>query len=264
MNNLFSLSGKTAWITGGGRGLGFAMACGLAEAGAEIFFNARSESSVQKGLEAFKKEGIKAEGFVCDVTDEKNIILAAKNISGKTGSIDILVNNAGIINRTPLTDMPLEEFQQVITSDLTAPFIVTKAVLPYMIEKRCGKIINVCGILSDVGRETAAAYASAKGGLKILTKTTASEYGKYNIQCNAIAPGYMATSLNENLRKENADGTKNAFDSFICTNTPSGRWGVPGDLKGPVVFLASSASDYVNGLMLYVDGGFLSYLGRPV
>lgn len=264
MNTLFSLNGKTAWVTGGGRGLGFAIACALAEAGAKLFFNARSEQSVQNGIQAFKAHGIEAEGFVCDVTNEQSITSAAKRIAEKTGSIDILVNNAGIINRTPLTEMPIEEFQSVIATDLTAPFIVTKAVIPYMIDKKSGKIINVCGILSEVGRETAAAYASAKGGLKILTKTIACEYGKYNIQCNALAPGYMATSLNEDLRKKSEDGSQNPFDAFICANTPSGRWGSPEDLKGPAVFLASAASDYVNGLMLFVDGGFLSYLGRPV
>lgn len=261
-NGLFSLQGKVALVTGGSRGLGFAMARGLANAGAAIAFNARTQESVNKGVAAYKEAGICAHGYICDVTNEseiKNIII---QIEKDIGAIDILVNNAGIINRIPMIEMQVEDFQHVIDVDLTAPFMVAKAVLPSMIKNGHGKIINVCGIMSEVARETAAAYASAKGGLKMLTKNIASEYGQYNIQCNGIGPGYMATSLNSQLRERQADGSRHPFDSFICKKTPAGRWGAPEDLEGPVVFLASEASNFINGHILYVDGGLLAYLGQ--
>lgn len=258
----FSLQGKVALITGGARGLGFAMGCGLARAGAQIVFNATQQASVEKGLAAYQAAGIHAAGHVCDVTDEAAVKKLVASIETDCGAIDILVNNAGIINRTPLVEMPTADFRRIVEVDLTAPFVVAKAVLPAMMKRRCGKIINVCGIMSEVTRETAAAYASAKGGLKLLTRTIAAEYGAYNIQCNGIGPGYMATMLNESLRAPQADGSPHPFDRFICAQTPAGRWGRPEDLAGPVVFLASAASDFVNGHILYVDGGFLAYLGR--
>lgn len=261
-NALFSLQGKTALITGASRGLGFAMACGLAKAGAIIAFNARSQDSVNKGLAAYKEAGVIAHGYVCDVTDEAAVHNTIVQIEKDISTIDILVNNAGIINRIPMVEMNAEDFRHVIDVDLTAPFIVAKAVIPSMIKNGHGKIINVCGIMSEVGRETAAAYASAKGGLKMLTKNIASEYGQYNIQCNGIGPGYMATSLNSQLREKQADGSRNPFDSFICAKTPAGRWGKPTDLEGPVIFLASEASNFINGHILYVDGGLLAYLGK--
>lgn len=261
-DELFCLKGKNALITGASRGLGFAMACGLAKTGANIAFNARSQDSVDKGLAAYKEANIIAHGYVCDVTDEANIHNTIARIEKEIGTIDILVNNAGIINRIPMTDMNVEDFRHVVDVDLIAPFMVAKAVLPSMIKNGHGKIINVCGIMSEVGRETAAAYASAKGGLKMLTKNIASEYGQYNIQCNAIGPGYMATSLNSQLREKQADGSPHPFDSFICAKTPAGRWGRPEDLEGPVIFLASEASNFINGHILYVDGGLLAYLGK--
>lgn len=263
INNLFSLDGKGAFVTGGSRGLGFAMACALAEAGAKIYFCARSEESVEKGLNAYKAKGIDAKGYVCDVTCAPAIWWLFSEIENNISSIDILLNNAGIINRVPMTDMEAMDFRRVVDTDLVGPFITAKTIIPYMVRRGGGKIINVCGIMSEVGRETAAAYASAKGGLKMLTKNIASEYGSRNIQCNAIAPGYMATDMNAAMRAKQPDGSPNPFDSFICAQTPAGRWGIPEkDLAGPVVFLASEASGFVNGQMLYVDGGFLSYLGR--
>ena len=260
-DDLFSLAGTRALVTGGARGLGFTMAMALANAGAELHFNVRSEESRQRGIQSFLYNGISAKGYVCDVTHENEVQKLVEKLE-QEGGIDILVNNAGIINRTALTNMSVDEFHSVIDTDLTGPFLMAKAVLPGMIKRGHGKIINVCGILSEVGRETAAAYASAKGGLKLLTKTIASEYGGYNIHCNGIGPGYIATSLNAALRTPEADGSQNPFDRFICAKTPAGRWGQPQDLAGPVVFLASKASNFVNGHILYVDGGFLSYLGR--
>lgn len=260
--NLFDLDGRVALVTGGARGLGFTMARGLAEAGAKLVFNARSPSSVEKASEEFKKIGVDAYGYVCDVTDECKVKEMLADIEKDQGTVDILVNNAGIINRNPMLEMELDDFRRVVEVDLIAPFVVAKAVLPSMVKKGRGKIINVCGIMSEVGRETASAYASAKGGLKMLTRNIASEYGEYNIQCNAIGPGYMATSLNAQLRAPQPDGSKHPFDRFISSQTPAGRWGSPDDLIGPVVFLASDASNFVNGHILYVDGGFLSYLGK--
>lgn len=259
---LFNLDGKIAFITGGARGLGFAMARGLAEAGAQIFFNARSQESVDNGIREFKKYSIEATGFVCDVADEPVVKERVSAIEDKYGAIDILVNNAGIINRVPMLEMQSDDFRHIIDIDLVAPFTVAKAVLPAMIKKGHGKIINTCGIMSEVGRETASAYASAKGGLKMLTRNIASEFGRFNIQCNGIGPGYMATSLNSQLRETQPDGSKHPFDNFIISRTPAGRWGNAEDLIGPVVFLASEASDFINGQILYIDGGFLAYLGK--
>lgn len=261
-DNPFSLKGKTALITGASRGLGFAMACGLATAGATIVFNASKKNSVEQGLAAYQTANITARGYVCDVTNETAVRDTITQIENEMGIIDILVNNAGIINRVPMVDMNTHDFRHIIDVDLTAPFIMSKAVLPAMLKKGHGKIINVCGIMSEVGRETAAAYAAAKGGLKMLTKNIASEYGPFNIQCNGIGPGYMATSLNAQLREKQADGSQNPFDRFICSQTPAGRWGKADDLIGPAVFLASDASNFINGHILYVDGGFLAYLGK--
>ena len=184
------------------------------------------------------------------------------DIEATLGTVDILVNNAGIIKRIPMEEMKVEEFAEVIDIDLIAPFIVTKAVIPGMIRQGHGKIINVCSMMSELGRETVSAYASAKGGLKMLTRNIASEYGKYNIQCNGIGPGYIATPQTAPLRECQPDGSRHPFDQFIISKTPAERWGTPADLEGPTVFLASEASDFVNGHVLYVDGGILAYIGR--
>ena len=258
----FRLDGKVALVTGASYGIGFAIAKALADAGAKIVFNDIKEEFVEKGLANYKEAGIDAKGYVCDVTDEDGVNAMVAKIAEEVGSVDILVNNAGIIKRIPMTEMSAAEFRQVIDVDLNAPFICAKAVLPAMIEKGHGKIINICSMMSELGRETVSAYASAKGGLKMLTKNIASEYGKYNIQCNGIGPGYIATPPTAPLREIQPDGERHPFDKFIIAKTPAERWGDPEDLAGPAVFLASEASDFVNGHILYVDGGILAYIGR--
>ena len=262
-NNSFSLEGKVALITGASYGIGFAIAKGLAAAGAKIVFNDLKQEFVDRGLASYKEAGIDAKGYVCDVTDEDAVNALVATIEREVGVIDILVNNAGIIKRIPMIEMKASEFRQVIDVDLNAPFIVSKAVIPSMIKKGAGKIINICSMMSEFGRETVSAYASAKGGLKMLTRNIASEYGQYNIQCNGIGPGYIATPQTAPLRERQADGSKHPFDSFITdSKTPAGRWGNPEDLEGPAVFLASEASDFVNGQILYVDGGIQAYFGK--
>lgn len=258
----FSLEGKVAWITGASYGIGMAIAKAYAAVGAKIVFNDLNQESVEKGLAAYKEAGIDAWGRVCDVTKEDQVNEMAEEILKKYGHIDILVNNAGIIKRIPMCEMKAEEFRQVIDVDLNAPFIVSKAVIPAMIKQGHGKIINICSMMSELGRETVSAYAAAKGGLKMLTRNICSEYGKYNIQCNGIGPGYIATPQTAPLREKQADGSRHPFDQFIVAKTPAERWGNPEDLQGPAVFLASDASNFVNGHILYVDGGILAYIGR--
>ena len=258
----FSLEGKVALVTGGSYGIGFAIACGLAGAGATIAFNDINEELVDKGINAYKEKGINPHGYVCDVTDETAVIELISKIEKDLGVVDILVNNAGIIIRIPMTEMEVSDFRKVIDVDLTAPFIMAKAVIPSMIKKGKGKIINICSMMSELGRETVSAYAAAKGGLKMLTRNIASEYGEYNIQCNGLGPGYIATPQTAPLREKQPDGSRHPFDKFIISKTPAARWGNPEDLIGPAVFLASSASDFVNGQILYVDGGILAYIGK--
>lgn len=260
--NKFSLEGKIALITGGAYGIGFAIAEAYAQAGAKIVFNCRSQSNLDKALADYAAKGIDAKGYICDVTDEEQVKAMVADIKREIGIIDILVNNAGIIKRIPMTEMSVEEFRQVIDIDLNGPFIVSKAVLPDMINKGHGKIINVCSMMSELGRETVSAYAAAKGGLKMLTRNICSEYGGYNIQCNGIGPGYIATPQTAPLREIQEDGSRHPFDQFIISKTPAARWGNPEDLMGPAVFLASDASDFVNGQILYVDGGILAYIGK--
>ena len=262
MNNMFSLEGKNALVTGGAYGIGFAIAEALAGAGARIAFNCRSQKNLDQALADYKAKGIDAHGYICDVTDEEAVKQLVEQIHQDLGQIDILVNNAGIIKRIPMHEMKREEFQQVIDIDLVGPFICAKAVIPEMMKRREGKIINICSMMSELGRETVSAYAAAKGGLKMLTRNICSEYGGYNIQCNAIGPGYIATPQTAPLRERQADGSRHPFDSFICAKTPAGRWLNPEELGGPAVFLASHASDAVNGHILYVDGGILAYIGK--
>ena len=261
-NNSFSLEGKVALITGASYGIGFAIAKGMAKAGAKIVFNDLKQEFVDKGLANYKEAGIDAKGYVCDVTDEDAVAELVAKIEKEVGNIDILVNNAGIIKRIPMIEMKASEFRQVIDVDLNAPFIVSKAVIPTMIKMGHGKIINICSMMSEFGRETVSAYASAKGGLKMLTKNIASEYGHLNIQCNGIGPGYIATPQTAPLREIQPDGERHPFDKFIIAKTPAERWGEPEDLAGPAVFLASDASNFVNGHILYVDGGILAYIGK--
>ena len=264
MTNIFSLEGKNAWITGAAYGIGFAIAKAFAEAGADhIIFNTSNEESMRKGLEAYRQAGIRnVHGYVCDVTDENAVRALVEKIHAEVGRIDILVNNAGIIKRSPMHEMSRAEFQRVIDVDLVGPYICSAAVVPEMMERREGKIINICSMMSELGRETVSAYAAAKGGLKMLTRNICSEYGEYNIQCNAIGPGYIATPQTAPLRETQPDGSRHPFDSFICAKTPAGRWLDPDELAGPAVFLASKASDAVNGHILYVDGGILAYIGK--
>ena len=258
----FSLEGKVALVTGASYGIGFALATAFAEAGAKIVFNDIKQELVDKGLAAYKEKGIEAYGYVCDVTNEEQVNAMVAQIEKEVGKINILVNNAGIIKRIPMHEMTAAEFRQVIDIDLNGPFICSKAVIPTMMKMGGGKIINICSMMSELGRETVSAYAAAKGGLKMLTRNIASEYGQYNIQCNGIGPGYIATPQTAPLRERQADGSRHPFDAFIVAKTPAERWGTPEDLMGPAVFLASEASDFVNGHVLYVDGGILAYIGK--
>ena len=258
----FRLDGKIALVTGASYGIGFAIASGFAKSGATIVFNDINQELVDKGLKAYEEAGIQAHGYVCDVTDENAVQGLVKKIEEEVGVIDILVNNAGIIKRIPMIEMSADDFRKVVDIDLNGPFIVSKAVIPSMIKKGHGKIINICSMMSELGRETVSAYAAAKGGLKMLTRNIASEYGEFNIQCNGIGPGYIATPQTAPLREIQPDGSRHPFDSFIIAKTPAARWGTPEDLAGPAVFLASDASDFVNGHVLYVDGGILAYIGK--
>ena len=257
MKNAFDLTGKVALVTGGTYGIGMARAKALGKAGATIIVNARRSEMVDEAVAEYKKEGLQAYGFTCDVTKEDQVQKMVAEVSKTVGDIDILVNNAGIIKRIPVLETSVEEFKEVIDIDLVGPFIVSKAVAPAMIKKGAGKIINICSMMSELGRETVSAYAAAKGGLKMLTKNLACEWAEHNIQVNGIGPGYIATPQTAPLR---TDG--HPFNDFIISKTPAARWGNPEDLEGPVVFLASKASDFVNGHILYVDGGILAYIGK--
>ncbi len=223
---------------------------------------AEAGKHMDKAMADYKAKGIDARGYICDVTDEAQVEKMVADIEKELGTVDILVNNAGIIKRIPMTEMKAEEFRQVIDIDLNAPFIVSKAVIPGMMEKGHGKIINICSMMSELGRETVSAYAAAKGGLKMLTKNIASEYGTYNIQCNGIGPGYIATPQTAPLREKQPDGSRHPFDQFILAKNTSGALGNPGGPDGTCHLLASDASDFVNGHILYVDGGILAYIGK--
>lgn len=254
---LFDLSGKIAMVTGGSYGIGYALASAFAQAGAKIVFNDINLEMVEKGLAAYKEDGIEAYGYVFDVTDEDAVNAGIAQIQQEVGVVDILVNNAGIIKRIPALEMTAKEFRQVIDIDLNGPFIVSKAVAPGMIAKGGGKIINICSMMSELGRETVSAYAAAKGGLKMLTKNLAVEWAEHNIQVNGIGPGYIATPQTAPLREPG-----HPFNDFIIGRTPAARWGTTEDLQGPAIFLASPASNFVNGHVLYVDGGILAYIGK--
>ena len=251
---LFDLDGKRALITGGTHGLGMAMAKGLARAGANLLINGHSPDRLEKALNEYSKEGIKAEGYLFDVTDEKQVIEAVDKI----GTIDILINNAAIIKRTPAIDMEVSDFKEVIDVNLVAPFIVARTVARQMIKRQSGKIINMCSMMSELGRNTVSAYAAAKGGLKMLTRNLATEWAKHNIQVNAIGPGYFATEQTAPIRVGG-----HPFNEFILNRTPAGRWGDPDDLVGTAVFLSSAASNFINGQVIYVDGGILATIGKP-
>ena len=257
-----NFEGKVALVTGASDGIGFAIACGLSKAGAKIAFCARSKEKNDAAVERYRENGVEALGYECDVTNEEAVRELVKNVERDLGVIDILVNNAAIIKRVPMIEMDVEDFRKIIDTDLNAAFICSKAVLPAMIEKGHGKIINICSMMSELGRETVSAYAAAKGGLEMLTRNICAEYGHANIQCNAIGPGYIATKQTAPLREPQPDGSRHPFDQFIVAKTPAERWGVVEDLMGPAVFLASDASNFVNGHILYVDGGILAYIGK--
>lgn len=255
---LFDLTGKVALVTGSTHGLGMAVATALAEAGATLVINgASSAEKLEKAVEEYAARGIKAYPYLFDVTNEQLAEEYIGKIGREVGPVDILVNNAGIIKRIPALEMSVAEWQQVITTDLTGPFIMSKAVAKGMKERGGGKIINMCSMMSEVGRDTVSAYAAAKGGLKMLTKNLATEWARYNIQVNGIGPGYFATSQTAPIR---VDG--HPFNEFILKRTPASRWGNPEDLGGTAIFLASHASDFVTGHVVYVDGGILASLGK--
>jgi len=257
------LKDKTAIVTGASRGIGRAIALELAKKGAYVIVNYNgSQKAAEETVKAVEEIGGRGEACQCDVSDYEACEKFIGHVMEEHGRVDILVNNAGIIKRIPMCEMTAAEFRQVIDVDLNAPFIVSKAVIPSMIKKGHGKIINICSMMSELGRETVSAYAAAKGGLKMLTRNIASEYGEFNIQCNGIGPGYIATPQTAPLREVQPDGSKHPFDQFIIAKTPAARWGETEDLQGPAVFLASDASDFVNGHVLYVDGGILAYIGK--
>tara|TARA_R110002051_G_scaffold81617_1_gene145711 strand:- start:50443 stop:51237 length:795 start_codon:yes stop_codon:yes gene_type:complete len=256
---LFNLKGKVALVTGSTHGLGMAMAKGLGLAGAKLIVNGNSSQvKIDDAVAFYKSLGIDAYGFKFNVTDEEAVIKAVNDIQAKVGAIDILVNNAGIIKRTPLEDMEVEDFKEVVNVDLVSPFIVSKHVVKNMIARKQGKIINICSMMSELGRNTVGAYAAAKGGLKMLTQNMATEWAKHNIQVNGIGPGYFATSQTAPIRVEG-----HPFNEFIVNRTPAAKWGDPDDLAGAAVFLSSKGSDFVNGHILYVDGGILATIGKP-
>ncbi len=257
--SLFDVKGKNALVTGSTHGLGMAMARGLGLAGATIIVNGNSsQDKIDKAVALYKSEGINAVGYKFNVANEAEVIEAITNIEEEVGQIDILINNAGIIKRTPLLEMEVADFKQVIDIDLVSPFIVSKHVVKGMISRKAGKVINICSMMSELGRNSVGAYAAAKGGLKMLTQNMATEWAKHNIQVNGIGPGYFATSQTEAIR---VDG--HPFNDFIVNRTPAAKWGDPNDLAGAAIFLASKASDFVSGHILYVDGGILATIGKP-
>ena len=257
--DLFDLKGRVALVTGATHGLGMAMATGLGKAGATLVINGHSsQEKLDAAIETYESQGLRAHGYLFDVTDEDAVEAAVERIEEEVGPIDILVNNAGIIKRVPLLEMDLADWEEVIHTDLTGVFVMSRPVARRMIEQGGGKIINICSMMSELGRSTVGAYAAAKGGLKMLTRNMATEWAKYNVQVNGIGPGYFATSQTAPIR---VDG--NPFNDFIVGRTPAGRWGDPDDLQGAAVFLASKASDFVNGQIVYVDGGILATIGKP-
>jgi len=255
---LFDLTGKNALVTGGTHGIGMALATVLAEAGATIIINDIFPDKLEAAKEEYAKIGIDMHTYVLNVTDEDAVNSTIPVIEEEVGPIDILVNNAGIIKRIPILEMSADDFRQVLDVNLTGQFIMAKAVAKGMVERKRGKIINMCSMMSELGRATVSAYAASKGGLKMLTRNMATEWARHNVQINGIGPGYIATSQTEPLRVEG-----HPFNEFIIHRTPAGRWGDPEDLAGTAVFLASKASDFVNGHVVYVDGGILATIGKP-
>jgi gluconate 5-dehydrogenase len=259
IQELFDLTGKTALVTGATHGLGMAIARGLAGAGARIVVNDIFAEKLEKAKAEYRAGGIGVETYLFDVTSEEQVKSFIPKIEAEVAPIDILVNNAGIIKRIPFLEMEAKDFTDVIDVDLTGPFIMSRYVAERMVARgKGGKIINMCSMMSELGRNTVSGYAAAKGGLKMLTRNLATELAKYNIQVNGIGPGYYATDQTAPIRVGG-----HPFNEFIISRTPAGRWGQPEELQGAAIFLASRASDFVNGHVLYVDGGILATLGKP-
>ena len=256
MKELFDLTGKVALVTGGTHGIGMAIGKLFARAGATVCVNDLSEEKLKACKENFSKEGLEVFTLVFNVTDEADVDKGISVIENGPGPVDILVNNAGIIKRIPILDMPVEDYKQVLDVDLVAPLIMSKRVVPGMIRKKAGKIINMCSMMSVYGRNTVSAYASAKGGLMLLTRNMTCEWAKHNIQINGIGPGYIATSQTAPIRENG-----HPFNDLVMTRTPAGRWGEPEDVANAALFLASKASNFVNGHILFVDGGILANFG---
>jgi len=258
IKDLFDLSGKRALITGGTHGIGLAMAKVLAYAGAEIVINGHTPKRLKDALHQCESENLKANGYLFDITDEKAVLENMKNIHDTLGPLDILINNAAVHKRIKLIDYSFQDFQEVVNINLNAQFLIAREAARMMIPRQKGKIINMCSMMSELGRETTGAYAAAKGGLKMLTRSMATEWAEFNIQINGIGPGYIKTDATGPIAEPG-----NPVHDFIIDRTPTGRWGKPEDLQGAALFLASKASDYVNGQILYVDGGMLATLGKP-
>ena len=257
--NLFDITSKKILVTGASQGIGFALAKGYAQAGAQVTLNGRDPEKLNKAVAQLKAEGLQTSANVFDVTDVESVKKGISQIHRESGPIDVLVNNAGIIRREKLEDMEPADWDAVIKTDLTAPFLVSKYVAREMIRSGGGKIINMCSLMSELGRDTVGAYAAAKGGLKMLTRNMATEWGRHNIQANGIGPGYIATPINTEYQQPD-----NPLNRYIISRTPAGRWGKPTDLVGAAIFLASAASDFVNGQIIYVDGGILATFGSPI
>ncbi|MEX2591757.1 MAG: gluconate 5-dehydrogenase [Anditalea sp.] len=258
MKEPFDLSGKIALVTGATHGLGMAMAKSLAKSGATLIINGNTPEKMTAAIKAYADDGIEAKGYLFDVTDVVAVDTNISAIEKKFGPITILVNNAGMIMRVPALEMDVADFRKVVDVDLVSPFILSQRIGRTMKANGGGKIINICSMMSELGRDTVTAYAAAKGGLKMLTRNLATEWAQYNIQVNGIGPGYFATDQTAPIR---TDG--HPFNDFIINRTPAGRWGNPDDLAGATIFLASKASDFVNGQVIYVDGGILATIGKP-
>jgi len=248
-DNMFSIAGKTILVTGSYKGIGSSLAEGFAQRGAKVVINGRSEEGVAGKVKELTRKGFEAMGAAFDISDENAVREGVARIKESFGDIQVLVNNAGVQARNKLVEMPVEDFRRVVDINLSSAFIVTREVAPSMIEARSGKIINICSLMSSLARPTIGNYSSAKGGLKMLTQTMAAEWAQYNIQANGIAPGYFATKLTQSLKEDHA------FNKWICERAPAGRWGDPSELRGAAIFLSSEASSYVNGQILYIDGG---------
>lgn len=258
MRELFDLSGKVALVTGGTHGLGMAMAKALAKSGAILVVAGNTPEKMDHAIKEYADAKIVAYGYLFDISDETAVDTQISAIEKDIGPINILINNAGMIQRVPALEISAADFRKVIDIDLVSPFIVSKRVANTMKSLGGGKIINICSLMSEVGRDTVSSYAAAKGGLKMLTRNLATEWAKYNIQVNGIGPGYFATDQTAPIRTAG-----NPLHEFIINRTPAGRWGEPEDLAGAAVFLSSRASDFVNGQIIYVDGGILATLGKP-